>query len=75
MSTDTPLSGHDAPKSSDGSEDAAVAALGRILSRSEGARGALESTLREGGTAVGTIAGMGSQDIGGEGERPGPGRL
>ena len=70
MSTDTPLSGHDAPRSSGGSEDAAVAALGRILSRSEAARGALESTVREGGTVVGTIAGMGSQDIGGEGERP-----
>ena len=71
MSTDTPRSGHSAPRLTDGTEDAAVAALGHILSRSEAARGALESTLREGGTAVGTIAGMGSQDIGGEGERPG----
>ena len=71
MSTDTPLSGHDAPRSSGGSEDAAVAALGRILSRSEAARGALESTLREGGTAVGSIARVGAEVIGGEGERPG----
>ena len=71
MSTDTTLSGHNAPKRADPDEDAAIEALGHILSRSEAARGALESTLREGGTAVGTIAGMGSQDIGGEGERPG----
>ena len=71
MSTDTPLSGHDAPRSSGGSEDAAFAALGRILSRSEAARGALESTLREGGTAVGSIARVGAEVIGGEGERPG----
>ena len=71
MSTNTPLPGHSAPRPTDGTEDAAVAALGHILSQSEAARGALESTLREGGTTVGTIAGMGSQDIGGEEERPG----
>ena len=71
MATDSTRSGHDAPKRTDPNEDAAVEALGHILSRSEAARGALESTLREGGTAVGSIAGMGSQDIGGEGERPG----
>ena len=71
MSTDTTLSGHNAPKRADPDEDAAIEALGHILSRSEAARGALESTLREGGTAVGTIAGMGRQDIGGEGGRPG----
>ena len=71
MATDSTRSGHDAPGLSDGSDEAVVKALGHILSRSEAARGALESTLREGGTAVGTIAGMGSQDIGGEGERPG----
>ena len=71
MATDSTRSGHDAPGLSNGSEDAAVEALGRILSQSEAARGALESTLREGGTAVGTIAGMGRQDIGGEGGRPG----
>ena len=71
MATDSTRSGHDAPGLSNGSEDAAVEALGRILSQSEAARGALESTLREGGTAVGTIAGMGRQDVGGEEERPG----
>ena len=71
MATDSTQSGHDAPGLSNGSEDAAVEALGHILSLSEAARGALESTLREGGTAVGTIAGMGSQDVGGEEERPG----
>ena len=71
ISTDTTLSADTAPKLSDRSEEVAVAALGHILSESEAARSALESTLREGGTAVGTIAGMGSQVIGGEGERPG----
>ena len=71
MSTDTPLPGHSAPRLTDQTEDAAVEALGHILSQSEAARSALESTLREGGTAVGALAGMGSQDIGGEGERPG----
>ena len=71
MSTDATRSGHNARGRTDQSEDAVFDALGHILSRSEAARGALESTLREGGTAVGTIAGMGSQDIGGEGERPG----
>ena len=67
MSTDTTLSGHDAPKRTDRSEDAAVGALGHILSRSEAARGALESTLREGGTAVGSIARVGAEVIGGKG--------
>ena len=71
MSTDTTLSSLNAPKRTDPTEDAAVDSLGHILSRSEAARSALESTLREGGTAVGSLAGMGSQDIGGEGERPG----
>ena len=71
MSTDTPLPGHSAPRLTDQTEDAAVEALGHILSQSEAARSALESTLREGGTAVGSIAGVDSQDIGGEGERPG----
>ena len=71
MATDSTRSGHDAPGLSNGSEDAAVEALGRILSLSEAARGALESTLREGGTAVGSLARVGTQDIGGEGERLG----
>ena len=61
MATDSTRSGH----------DVAVAALGHILSRSEAARGALESTLREGGTAVGSIARVGAEVIGGEGERSG----
>ena len=62
MSTDATRSGK--------SEDAVVDALGRILSCSEAARSALASTLREGGTAVGTLAGVRSLDIGMEGERP-----
>ena len=71
MSTDTTRSGHDAPGRADQSEDAVVKALEHILSRSKAARSALESTLREGGTAVGTIAGVRSEDVGMEGERPG----
>ena len=71
MSTDTTLSGHNAPGRADQSEDAVVEALEHILSRSKAARSALESTLREGGTAVGTIAGVRSGDMGVEGERPG----
>lgn len=70
MSTDTTRSGHDAPKRTDHTEEAVVEALGHILSRSEAARSALASTLREGGTAVGTIAEVSSHDLGGEGERP-----
>ena len=62
MSTDATRSGQ--------SEDAVVDALGRTLSSSEAARSALASTLREGGTAVGTLAGVRSLDIGMEGERP-----
>lgn len=62
MSTDATRSGQ--------SEDAVVDTLGRILSSSETARSALATTLREGGTAVGSIAGVGSQDFDGEGERP-----
>ena len=71
MATDSTQSGHDAPGLSNGSEDAAVEALGRILScrRRRVARWRVRCG-RE-GRAVGTIAGMGSQDIGGEGERPG----
>ena len=62
MSTDATRSGQ--------SEDAVVDALGRTLSSSEAARSALASTLREGGTAVGTLADVRSLDIGMEGERP-----
>lgn len=71
MSTDTTRSGYDAPKRIDHTEEAVIEALEHILSRSEAARSALASTLREGGTAVGTIVGVRAQDIGGEGERPG----
>ena len=69
MSTDATRSGHNARGRTDQSEDAVVDALGQILSRSEAARSALASTLREGGTAVGTLAGVRSLDIGMEGER------
>ncbi len=62
MSTDATRSGK--------SEDAVVDALGRTLSSSEAAHSALASTLREGGTAVGTLADVRSLDIGMEGERP-----
>ena len=70
MSTDATRSGHNARGRADQSEDAVVDALGRILSCSEAARSALASTLREGGTAVGNLAGVRSLDIGIEGERP-----
>ena len=63
MSTDATRSGQ--------SEDAVVDALGRILSRSEAARSALASTLREGGTAVGTLASVRRLEIGMAEERPG----
>ncbi|MYC94028.1 MAG: hypothetical protein F4X14_03580 [Caldilineaceae bacterium SB0661_bin_32] len=71
MSTDTTRSGDNASKAGGQTEDAVVEALGHILSRSEAARSALASTLREGGTAVGTIAGVRSEDTDVEGERPG----
>lgn len=71
MSTDTTRSGHDAPGRTDQTDDAAVEALGQILSLSEAARRALASTLREGGTAVGPLVGVRSQDIGVGGERLG----
>ncbi|MCY4078624.1 MAG: hypothetical protein OXF54_00145 [Caldilineaceae bacterium] len=66
MSNDTNRSGQDASGRTEHSEDAVVDALGHILSQSEAARSALATTLREGGTAVGTIAGVRSQDIDGE---------
>ena len=69
MSTDATRPGHNARGRTDQSEDAIVDALGRILSCSEAARSALASTLREGGTAVGILAGVRSLDIGVEGER------
>ena len=69
MSTDTTRSGDNASKANGQSEDAVVEALGHILSRSEAARSALATTLREGGTAVGTIAGVRSEAIDEE-ERP-----
>ena len=62
MSNDTNRSGQDASGRTEHSEDAVVDALGHILSQSEAARSALATTLREGGTAVGTVAGVRSQD-------------
>ena len=70
MSNDTSRSGQDASGRTEHSEDAVVDALGHILSQSEAARSALATTLREGGTPVGTIAGVRSEDVVGEGERP-----
>ncbi|MDE0197865.1 MAG: hypothetical protein OXK78_06710 [Caldilineaceae bacterium] len=70
MSDDTNRSGQDASGHAEHSEDAVVDALGHILSQSEAARSALATTLREGGTAVGTIAGVRSEDVVVEGERP-----
>ncbi|MXZ21931.1 MAG: hypothetical protein F4Y84_15230, partial [Caldilineaceae bacterium SB0665_bin_25] len=69
MSTDTTPSGDNASKASGQTEDAVAEALGHILSQSEAARSALATTLREGGTAVGTVAGVRSQAIDEE-ERP-----
>ena len=69
MSADATRSGLDEPGHSGKSEDAFVDALGHIFSRSEAARSALATTLREGGTAVGTIAGVRSEAIDEE-ERP-----
>ena len=69
MSNDTNRSGQDASGGTEHSEDAVFDALGHILSQSEAARSALAATLREGGTAVGTVARVRSQDIDEE-ERP-----
>ena len=70
MSNDTNRSGQDASGRAEHSEDAVFDALGHLLSQSEAARSALATTLREGGTAVGTIAGVRSEDVVVEGERP-----
>ena len=51
-------------------EDAAVAALGHILSNSAAAREALADTLREGGTAVDSIAAVQTQATGEESNPP-----
>ena len=69
MSNDTNRSGQGASGRTEHTEDAVFDALGHLLSRSEAARSALATTLREGGTAVGTIAGVRSQAIDEE-ERP-----
>ncbi len=63
MSNDTSRSGQDASGRTEYSEDAVFDVLRHILSQSEAARSALATTLREGGTAVGTIAGIRSQAI------------
>ncbi len=70
MSSDTTLFAHIAPRLTDRTEDVAVDALGHILSYSEAACSALENTLLEGGTAVGSLARVRTQVIGEEGERP-----
>jgi len=70
MLNETTLFAQIAPRLTDRTEDVAVEALGHILSHSEAARSALENTLREGGTAVGAIAGVRTQAIGAQGERP-----
>ena len=69
MSNDTNRSGQDASGRTEHAEDTVVDALRHILSRSEAARSALATTLREGGTAVGTIDEVRSEDIDEE-ERP-----
>ena len=69
MSNDTSRSGQDASGRTEHPEDAVFDVLRHILSQSETARSALATTLREGGTAVGTIAGVLSQTIDKE-ERP-----
>ncbi len=71
MSTDATRSGENASMAGGQSEDAVVEALGHILTRSEAARSALASTLREGGTAVEALADVRSLDIGVAGKRPG----
>jgi len=63
MSNDTSRSGQDASGRTEHPEDAVFDVLRHILSQSEAARSALATTLREGGTPVGTIAGVRSQDI------------
>ena len=70
MLNETTLFAQIAPRLTDRTEDVAVEALGHILSHSEAARSSLENTLREGGTAVGAIAGVRTQAIGAQGERP-----
>ncbi len=71
MSNDTSRSGQDASGRTEHPEDAVFDVLRHILSQSEAARSALATTLREGGTPVGTIAGVRSEDVVVEGERPG----
>ncbi len=63
MSDDTNRSGQDASGHAEHSEDAVFDALGHLLSQSEAARSTLATTLREGGTAVGTVAGVRIQAI------------
>ena len=70
MSNDTSRSGQDTSGRTEYSEDAVFDVLRHILSQSEAARSALATTLREGGTPVGTIAGVRSEDVVVEGERP-----
>lgn len=70
MSKETTLFAQIVPKFTERTEDVAVEALGYILSQSDAARRALENTLREGGTTVGSIARVRTQVTGGKRERP-----
>ena len=70
MSYETTLFAQIVPKFTERTEDVAVEALGYILSQSDAARRALAITLREGGTAIASIARVRTQATGGKGERP-----
>lgn len=70
MSNETTLFAQILPKFTERTEDVAVEALGYILSQSVAARRALENTLREGGTTVGSIARVRTQATGDKRERP-----
>ena len=70
MSNETTLFAHIAPRFTDRIEDVAVEALGHILSNSEAARGALEETVRLGGTNVGFLFRVETQVTDDEGGRP-----
>ena len=70
MSTETDLFAQSMSHFPQHAEDAAVAALGHILSNSAAAREALADTLREGGTAVDPIAEVRTQATGEESNSP-----
>ena len=70
MSKETTLFAQIVPQFTERTEDVAVEALGYILSQSDAARRALVNILREGGSAVGSIARVRTQATGGKRERP-----